>query len=266
MKVAIIGGTGLRDMGGAKRYAAVADATTPYGVPSAVPELASVGGAQALFMDRHGPARIAPHLVNYRANLWLLRDLGAELAIGVYAVGAIDRACATGDIVVPHQIIDYSWGREHTYVDAPARHVDFGEPYDAALRQQLIQAAASCIPAERLHREGVYACTQGPRLESAAEVDRLARDGCTVVGMTGMPEAGLARELGLPFAGLCISVNPAAGRGQGSISEADIAAAAKRGAADIEGVLRALAGNLGDGADAAGSVNRETRTTAPKRG
>ena len=250
MKIAVIGGTGLRGMG-VGWEAAVADATTPYGAPSAVPEQASIGGAQALFMDRHGPARIAPHLVNYRANLWLLHNLGAEFAIAVYAVGAIDGACATGDIVVPHQIIDYSWGREHTYVDAsvPARHVDFGEPYDASLRRRLIQAAASCIPAERLHREGVYACTQGPRLESAAEVDRLARAGCTVVGMTGMPEASLARELGLPFAGLCVSVNPAAGRGEGgAISEADIAVAAKSGAADIERVLRALFGDLGVGA------------------
>lgn len=246
-KLAIIGGTGLRGLsGGAWRPAAGSDGQTPYGAASAVPETASFGGVEALFLDRHGPGRIPPQHVNYRANLWLLRELGAQQVVAVYAVGAIDAACGTGHIVVPHQLIDYSFGREHTFVAAtgPARHVDFGEPFDADLRRELIRAAASCIEAERLHRQGVYACTQGPRLESAAEVDRLERDGCTIVGMTGMPEAGLARELALPFAGLCVAVNPAAGRGAGgTISEADIETAAKRGAEDITKVLGALVGN-----------------------
>lgn len=243
MKVAIIGGTGLRGLGGATwQPAPDTDGTTPYGAATARPEIAAFGAVEALFLDRHGAARIPPHRVNYRANLWLLRELGAECVVAVYAVGAIDAACGTGHIVVPHQLIDYSWGREHTYVDAagPARHVDFGEPYDGPLRERLIRAAASCIEAERLHRQGVYAAVQGPRLETAAEVDRLDRDGCTVVGMTGMPEAGLARELALPFAGLCVAVNPAAGRGAGGISEADIEAVAKRGAEDIESVLQAF--------------------------
>lgn len=243
MKVAIIGGTGLRGLGGAAwQVAPGTDGTTPYGPATGKPDAAAFGDMQALFLDRHGDARIPPHRINYRANLWLLRELGAEWVVAVYAVGAIDAACGTGHIVVPHQLIDYSWGREHTFVEdgGPARHVDFGEPYDAALRERLIRAAASCIEAERLHRQGVYASVQGPRLESAAEVDRLERDGCTVVGMTGMPEAGLARELGLPFAGLCVAVNPAAGRGDGTISEADIEAAARNGAQDIENVLRAF--------------------------
>ena len=243
MKVAIIGGTGLRGLGGATwQLAPGTDGATPYGAATARPEVATFGAVEALFLDRHGAARIPPHRINYRANLWLLRELGAECVVAVYAVGAIDSACGTGHIVVPHQLIDYSWGREHTYVEAagPARHVDFGEPYDGPLRERLIRAAASCIEAERLHRQGVYAAVQGPRLETAAEVDRLDRDGCTVVGMTGMPEAGLARELELPFAGLCVAVNPAAGRGAGGISEADIEVAAKRGAADIESVLRAF--------------------------
>ena len=249
MKIAIIGGTGLRGMGGAAwRPVAAELPATPYGAPSATPEQASFGAVEATFMDRHGPQRIAPHLVNYRANLWLLRELGAECAVAVYAVGAIDAACGTGHVVVPHQLIDYSYGREHTFADAaqPARHVDFGAPYDAGLRRRLIDAAASCIPEQRLHREGVYACTQGPRLESAAEVDRLERDGGTLIGMTGMPEAGLARELGLPFAGLCIAVNPAAGRAPGRISEADIHAAAKRGAADVERLLQAFFRGFGE--------------------
>lgn len=243
MKVAIIGGTGLRGLGGAAwQVAPNTDGTTPYGPATAKPEVAAFGAVEALFLDRHGAARIPPHRINYRANLWLLRELGAECVVAVYAVGAIDNACGTGHIVVPHQLIDYTWGREHTFVEAagPARHVDFGDPYDAPLRDRLIRAAASCIEAERLHRQGVYAAVQGPRLETSAEVDRLERDGCTVVGMTGMPEAGLARELELPFAGLCVAVNPAAGRGDGSISEADIEAAAKRGAADIEDVLQAF--------------------------
>ena len=243
MKVAIIGGTGLRGLGGAAwRPAAGADGQTPYGAASAIPETATFGAVEALFLDRHGAQRIPPHRVNYRANIWLLRELGADYVVAVYAVGAIDAACGTGHVIVPDQLIDYSWGREHTFVepDGPARHVDFGEPYDGALRERLIRAAASCIEAERLHRQGVYASVQGPRLESAAEVDRLERDGCTIVGMTGMPEAGLARELELSFAGLCVSVNPAAGRGAGAISEADIKAAAERGAADIENVLQAL--------------------------
>jgi 5'-methylthioinosine phosphorylase len=238
--LAVIGGTGLNRLVTASRPADRIE--TPYGAASAMPQIGSIGTRQVIFLARHGqPHRIAPHLINYRANLWLLQQLGATAVLATNAVGGIAAAMAPGDLVVPHQIIDYTWGRQHTYTDLqPLVHVDFSAPYDAALREQLNNAALQLDLGCSVFNGGVYGATQGPRLESAAEIDRMARDGCDVVGMTGMPEAGLARELGLAYASVCLVVNRAAGRGVGPISEADIVRVATSGMNRIERLIEAL--------------------------
>jgi purine nucleoside phosphorylase len=148
--------------------------------------------------------------------------------IATNAVGGITPHCASGSIVLPDQLIDYSWGREHSYADdQPLRHVEFGVPYDAGLRETLMAAAEQL--SMDLVPSGTYGCTQGPRLETAAEIDRMEQDGCDLVGMTRMPEAGLARELDLPYAALCLVVNAAAGRGTGPIDEGEIGRVSRAG-------------------------------------
>ncbi len=160
------------------------------------------------------------------------------MLLATNAVGSIADAMAPGDLMLPHQIIDYTWGRQHTYMDTlPLQHVDFTTPYDAALRDRLRLAALELEFDCSVLNAGVYGCTQGPRLESAAEIDRMARDGCDVVGMTGMPEAGLARELALPYASVCLSVNRAAGRGDGPIGEAAIISVAQQGMRRVERLI-----------------------------
>ena len=185
---------------------------TPHG--SAAAPIRRGAGAQGaiLALARHGEAqRLAPHAINYRANLWLLKKLGAQRVLAIYTVGAIDGALQPGSLVLPEQIVDYTWGRAHAFSDSADGHFDFTHPFDLQLHRALgAEAEGSGIP---LARGGVYGCTQGPRLETAAEIDRMDRDGCTLVGMTAMPEAALARQLGLPLAGICVVVNAAAGRG-----------------------------------------------------
>jgi 5'-methylthioinosine phosphorylase len=232
--IGIIGGTGLNQLAAATTP--VPAMTTPWGAPSAVPQRGRIAGNDVVFLARHGqPHTIAPHLVNYRANVWLLRELGVDALIGTNAVGGIAARLAPGDLVVPDQLIDYTWGRRHTYHDGDSlEHVDFTEPYDRELRMQIVAAAAP----DPIVAGGIYGCTQGPRLESAAEIVRMERDGCTVVGMTGMPEAGLARELRVPYASICLVVNAAAGRGDGPITMAGIAAAMQRAAERVAALLR----------------------------
>ncbi len=211
----IIGGSGLSqlanmDVKGRKV------SRTPYGEPSGALTMGRIAGCDVIFLARHGYGHtIAPHEVNYRANLWALKDAGAAEMISIASVGGIRKNLAPGSLVVPHQIIDYTWGRRSTYFDGPGvagHHADFTEPYTAALRQRLLKAAAGA--GEKAADGGVYAATQGPRLETAAEIDRLERDGADIVGMTGMPEAALARELGLQYAALAVVANYAAGRGE----------------------------------------------------
>ena len=222
MRVAVIGGTGLAALGGARQPLADS-AQTPYGSAAAVP-LRSSDFPDAVFLNRHGTGHtLLPHDINYRANLWLLNELGVEAVIAVFAVGGIAPELKDGDFVVPHQLIDYTWGRAHTFAgDGAVRHTDFSEPFDRAMCSALADAARRAdVPCRA---GGVYGCTQGPRFETIAEIDRMARDGCTVVGMTAMPEAALARELGLPYAGICLVVNPAAGRGAAAVEVADMLA------------------------------------------
>lgn len=244
MKLAIIGGTGSQLLAGiGARWRPATDSTaTPYGAASAIPEVASTDLGEILLLSRHGkPPGLAPHLINYRANIWLLKQLGADAIVATYAVGAIAPNLRDADLLIPHQVVDYTWGRQHTYVEpGEIRHVDFTEPFDAVIRAMLFSAADICDLSGALHRSGVYGCVQGPRLETAAEIDRMERDGCTIVGMTAMPETALARELNVPYAGVCLVVNAAAGRGVGPITGAEIDIALKQAAADLERLLGAF--------------------------
>ena len=209
MNVAVLGGTGLAALDDANT-AAADSLNTPFGLASALPKR-SRRFANALFLNRHGDDHtLLPHEINYRANMWLLHEAGAQAVLAVFAVGGIDRTLKNGDFVLPTQIVDYTWGRAHTFSKGTI-HADFTYPFDRGLRERL--AAAAERAGEDVVQGGVYGCTQGPRLETAAEIDRMERDGCTVVGMTAMPEAALARELELPYAGVCLVLNPAAGRG-----------------------------------------------------
>lgn len=236
---AIIGGTGLTQLEGLTLHEAL-QLDTPYGPTSAPILRGSYAGRDVLFLARHGhPHRIAPHQVNYRANLWALKQAGAEAIIAVNAVGGIHAAMGSGHLCVAHQIIDYTWGREHTYFAGDdleqVTHIDFSYPYDEMLRGKLNAALQALGYAHSSH--GVYGATQGPRLETVAEIARMERDGCDIVGMTGMPEAALARELELPYACLALVVNPAAGKSSGIITMAEIEQALLDGIGRVKAVL-----------------------------
>ena len=212
--LAIIGGSGVDELEGLE---VIRDhhVETPFGEPSRAIQEGRLGDTTLLFLQRHGsPSAIPPHRINYRANLWALQSLGVGGVIAINAVGGISAGMQPGRLLIPNQVIDYTWGREHTFDDGRdghLMHVDFTEPYERALRLELLASAEYAgIPHAAV---GVHGVTQGPRLETAAEIQRMARDGCDVVGMTGMPEAALARELDLPYASICMVVNPAAGLG-----------------------------------------------------
>lgn len=213
----IIGGTGLAQLN-CLQITRREIARTPYGEASQPIIFGNLAGAQVVFLARHGAGHtIPPHAVNYRANIWALHAAGVKNLLAIATVGGITSNLKAGDIVLPDQIIDYTHGRKTTYhdgIELPVKHIDFTEPYSAQLRQICMQAASNIN--QPLLENGVYACVQGPRLETAAEINRLERDGATLVGMTGMPEAALARELGLHYAALCPVVNQAAGRGDSS--------------------------------------------------
>jgi 5'-methylthioinosine phosphorylase len=212
--LAIIGGTGLYQLPGLEIDERVA-LETPFGAPSDRVVTGRLGARRLAFLARHGEGhKLAPHRVNYRANLWALHALGARRVLGVNAVGGIGAAMAPRVLAVPDQIIDYTHGRPSSYCDiegAEVRHIDFSEPYTGSLRRDVLAAARKAGVA--IVDGGVYGATQGPRLETAAEIARMARDGCDLVGMTGMPEAALARELELEYACLALVANWAAGCG-----------------------------------------------------
>lgn len=214
----------------------------PFGEPSAATWRARLHGAPILTLARHGEGvRIAPHAINYRANLHALAAAGARWIIAIHTVGGIRRDLQPGDLLVPDQLIDYTHGRIQSFApDSQVRHIEFSAPFTRTLADRLVEAAT--ITGLAVHQGGVYACTQGPRLETAAEIDRLDRDGCCVVGMTAMPEAVLARELGLAYVSLCLVVNPAAGRG--TIEMSEMARAATAGAESIAQLVAACAKGL----------------------
>lgn len=222
-KLAIIGGTGLTSLDGLEISGSEA-VDTPWGEPSAPIVHGNLAGRAVAFLARHGsPHRIPPHKVNYRANIRALKQIGIERIVAVAAVGGIHPAFGPASIAVPDQIVDYTWSRAHTFYEDDLDqvvHVDFTEPYCPELRAALIQAAGDA--GIEVLDWGTYAACQGPRLESAAEIDRLERDGCHLVGMTGMPEASLAREAELRYAHIAVVVNAAAGRGEGTITMEEI--------------------------------------------
>ncbi|MGZ4959413.1 MAG: S-methyl-5'-thioinosine phosphorylase [Methylomonas sp.] len=223
MTLAIIGGTGLTNI---EELTVIDRKTlkTPFGDPSAAYQIAELHGKKLIFLARHGnPHRIAPHKINYRANIWGLKQLGVTEIIAVAAVGGITSAMAPAHIAIPDQIIDYTYGREHTFFADDLEHVthvDFTLPYSQSLRDRIIHAAAQADI--EITANGTYGCTQGPRLETAAEIRRLKQDGCDLVGMTGMPEAALARELDMDYANISVVANWGAGVVEGEITMAEI--------------------------------------------
>ncbi len=234
--IGIIGGTALAELVGLQAGEHI-EAETRYGAPSGPLVRGRLSGRDVCFLMRHGPGhRLAPHRINYRANIRALADSGVRQAIAIAAVGGISQPA--GRLVIPDQIVDYSSGRAHTFYDTPEDalgHIDFTWPYDEPLRAALIRGAQSVSldPAET----GVHGVTQGPRLETAAEIERMARDGCDIVGMTGMPEAALAREAGLSYACCAVVVNAAAGRGQDAAIHAEIEQTLMQGMVDVQRVL-----------------------------
>ena len=213
--LAIIGGSGLGNIEGLEiiRREIV---RTPYGQPSEPLIFGNLGGKEVIFLARHGANHtLAPHNINYRANIWALQSVGVKSIISIASVGSIEKSIKVGDFVIPHQVIDYTYGRNNTFFDGlenPVKHIDFTYPYDMSLREIIIQSVQKLK--YNFVSEGVYAATQGPRLETAAEIDRYEKDGATIVGMTAMPEAALARELNLSYVAICPVANHAAGRGE----------------------------------------------------
>ena len=239
----IIGGSGLSQLANLEVTQRKA-VRTPYGEPSGPLTCGAIRGHALVFLARHGHAHtIAPHEVNYRANLWALKEQQVKKVVSIASVGGIRSDLRPGMLALPHQIIDYTWGRRSTFFEgaqAAVTHVDFTEPYSAALRARIAAAAVAC--GESVLDGGVYAATQGPRLETAAEVDRLERDGADMVGMTGMPEAALARELGLEYAALAVVANYAAGRSESAhgISLRDIETVLEQAMGRVRNIIEKL--------------------------
>jgi 5'-methylthioinosine phosphorylase len=242
--LAIIGGTGVYAL------AALGDVQsqlpdTRYGAPSGPVRIGTMGSRRVAFLARHGEGHsVPPHRINYRANLVALQMLGARRVLALNTVGGISEACGPRALVCPDQLIDYTWGRISTLSEEPGSavlHVDFGDPYTRGLRQDVLAAATRAGVA--LVDGGCYGATQGPRLETKAEIARMRRDGCDLVGMTGMPEAGLARELGLDYACLGIVANWAAGAGPDpdeAITLDEVLANVSAATADVGRLLGAL--------------------------
>jgi 5'-methylthioadenosine phosphorylase/5'-methylthioinosine phosphorylase len=239
--LAIIGGSGFEHFA-PLHVVDTQPVDTPYGAASAPVVHGRLAGTSILFLPRHGAGhRLPPHRINYRANLWALHACGARQVVGLAAVGGITPGFGPRAFAVPDQLIDYSYGREPSFHDGGSPgldHIDFTEPYCPELRLSLLRACVAARVAAA--STATYGVTQGPRLETAAEIARLERDGCDVVGMTGMPEAALARELGLCYASLAFVVNWAAGKGEGAITMAEIAGHLGHCAAQVEGILTLL--------------------------
>ncbi len=238
VELAIIGGSGLDSLQGLE-ISHTEQVHTPYGEPSGPITYGKISGREIVFLPRHGiDHTIAPHQINYRANIHVLKSIGVEQIIAIAAVGGITEPMQAGTIVIPDQIVDYTWSRQHTFFDAPSDpvvHIDFTRPYCEDLRQQLI-GSANRIKLS-IVAQGTYAATQGPRLETAAEISRLQRDGCDLVGMTGMPEASLARELDICYASCCVVANRAAGKVAGEINMQQITAVLERSMGQVRSLL-----------------------------
>lgn len=232
---AIIAGSGFRDFG-VEAEGRLVD--TPFGAPSGPIRTLVYADHSVFLLPRHGDdLLIPPHRINYRANMQALKMLGVEAVIGLNTVGVINASLHPGQIAIPDQLLDYTWGREHSIYGGVEQidHIDFTQPLTETLRQDLLKIADDA--GVDIHDGGIYATTQGPRLETAAEVDRLERDGADFIGMTAMPEAALARELDLDYACLSLIVNYAAGRGAKPIHD-DLEAATMMAKMQAMKVLR----------------------------
>ena len=236
--IAIIGGTGLASLDTLKITHRETQ-STPYGEPSSPIIHGELNGRAVVFLARHGHHHtLPPHKINYRANLWTLHRIGVRQIIAVAAVGGIRDDMAPGVLAFPDQLVDYTWGRHSTFFEdnlSHVTHIDFTEPYCPKLRARLIEAARALDLAVR--ESCTYAAMQGPRLETAAEIRKLERDGCDIVGMTGMPEAALARELGLRYATCAVVANWAAGKVAGEITMAEIERNLQEGMTWVEALL-----------------------------
>ncbi|MEE8496178.1 MAG: S-methyl-5'-thioinosine phosphorylase [Xanthomonadales bacterium] len=237
--LALVGGTGLTELDEMVQTISV---DTPYGAPSASIREVQSGPVRLLFLPRHGsPHRFPPHCVNYRANMWALREVGADHVLAVSAVGGVCEPYSPATLAVPDQLIDYTWGRNHTFSDSgqvELAHVDFTWPYEGPLRRALLQAARDA--SIEVVDGGCIGVFQGPRLESSAEVEKARRDGCHMVGMTALPEASLARELSLDYAGLAVVSNWGAGVTAEPLSEDDIAVTLKEPMMRVRALVSAL--------------------------
>lgn len=237
-KLAIIGGTGLTELNGLElvRKEMI---RTPYGEPSGPLTHGRFCDHDVVFFARHGYGHtIPPHKVNYRANIWAMKQIGVSHVLAVAAVGGISDSMEPGMLVIPDQIIDYTYSRKGTFFEndlASVTHIDFTYPYCMELRDLILKAAG--LSNIGIIDHGVYAAMQGPRLETAAEINRLENDGCTVVGMTGMPEAALARELELCYASINVVANKAAGRGNGEITLTEIQDNLNAGMKRVRGLI-----------------------------
>lgn len=243
---AIIGGSGFDSFDSLDVKDAIYQ-ETPYGAHSGPILNGYLDNKPCLFLPRHGVGHLLPpHKVNYRANIWLLKELGVKKIISFNVVGGINPNMSPDTIVIPDQIIDYTHSREHTFFDGTQKqllgdnfqnveHIDFSKPFDLALRDNIIAFFEKAQIDICAH--GVYGCTQGPRLESIAEIERLRRDGCDIVGMTAMPEAALAKELGIDYAAIVIVVNWAAGLSKDSLSMIDIMNTIKKNIHNIKKIL-----------------------------
>lgn len=242
-RIAIIGGSGLYSLGEDFALDEIIPRDTDYGDTSADILLGSWHGIPLAFLPRHGPQhRIPPHRINYRANIWALKQLGISNIISVNAVGGISDNMPPLTLALPNQVIDYSSGREQSFFDGEngeVKHIDFSWPYSTGLRSALMEAALQ--QGQALVASGTYACTNGPRLETSAEISRLRADGCDMVGMTGMPETALARELEMEYAAVAMVVNWAAGIREQSISMAEILACVEQGIESVKSLLLATA-------------------------
>lgn len=222
-KIAIIGGTGFSGFDNISNLKEQA-IETPYAKEPVILTVGEIASRSVIFIARHGKGHsIAPHKINYRANLWALKSYGVEQIIAIAAVGGISKKMSPKTIVIPNQIIDYTYGREHTFFDEnfkPEQHIDFTYPYTKPLREKLLSATDKL--STTIIDGGVYAATQGPRLETAAEINKLEKDGCDIVGMTGMPEAALARELEIDYACCAVIANWGAGKSNSEITMQEI--------------------------------------------
>lgn len=239
--LAVIGGSGLYGLDGLEVETRTI-AETPFGRSTGHLVSGRLNGGPILFIARHGEEHeVAPHLVNYRANVEALRQAGASAVLAVCTSGSLDPGLRPGSVAVPDQIIDYTWGRQHTFHEpgGPIPHIDFTEPYSPGWRAEVLAALSE---QDVTSRDGAtYAAVQGPRFESAAEIRRFRNDGCTIIGMTGMPEAALAREAGLEYAAMCPIANLAAGLASEELTSEDVFGRVASMLGPIQGVIGVLA-------------------------